>query len=91
MYVGIGVTSNTLKMVHPISDSQTPDWARTANMARAIRRPKDSQLPMLTPARVSRPRIQGGDSKKEMIMTYRLFIQLDMLARNVWGSGAVQR
>lgn len=44
MYVGIGVTGNTLKMVHPISDSQTPDWARTTNMARAIRRPKDTQI-----------------------------------------------
>lgn len=88
---GIGVAGDAQKTMHPTSDNQTPDWTRTANMARAIRRPRDSQLPMLAPARVCRPRVRGGDGGKEMMATYRLFIQLDMLARNVWGRGAVQR
>lgn len=42
MYDGIYVVRHLLKRVHPMSDGQTPDWAWTANKARAIRGLRDA-------------------------------------------------
>lgn len=51
----------------------------------------ETRLPMRTPVIESRLLSRMENKRRETIGTYRLFIQLDMLARNVWGSGAVQR
>ena len=72
-------------------NSQPPDWVLTANRARSTRRLKDNPIANACSSDNIQVIAPTRGCSEEIVKTYRLFIQLDMLARNVWGSSAVRR